>query len=214
MCFSKSMSLFKGMGLLAASVFAVSNAFSAIIFESNSEGYGEVTVEGTSTLHDWEVKGHDIRGSFIVEMTSFELENLAHAGIQAEVRIPVRSLTSDNRGMDRRMFNAMEASDYEEVTFVLSSLVLIESDDLGALSKKVTESSLAVMATGDLTIVGTSQEVEVPALIHWDGNQLRIETEAVIVMSEYGIDPPRALMGTIRTGDEVTVRAIWTPALK
>lgn len=183
----------------------------ALQFESTAEGQGQVTVEGTSTLHDWDVKGTEILGKLEVDLDDFSLDAFANATVEAEVRIPARSLTSENRGMDRRMYNALEASDHEFIRFVLSGLSPADLDDLGSLADRAEDGALALLAAGELTITGTAREVELPALVYWNDGALRIEVEAVIVMSEYGIDPPRALMGTIRTGDEVTVHAVWTP---
>lgn len=214
MYFIKDIKLLKTLASLTALLFLPGHLFGSIVFESATEGFGEVIVEGTSTLHDWEVKSEDIRGSLRISTSNFDLDTFVDSMIEAEFRIPVRSLTSDNRGMDRRMYNAMDVSDHEYVTFVLNSLRLVDSSYLGGLAESVTEGSIAVLAVGELTITGTSKDVEVPALIQWDGQQLRVETEKVIVMSEYGIEPPRALMGTIRTGDEVTVRTVWMPEVK
>lgn len=195
-----------------AALAVLSTPAAALQLESTAEGHGQVTVEGTSTLHDWDVKGTEILGMLKVDIDDFSLDAFANATVEAEVRIPARSLTSENRGMDRRMYNALEASDHEFITFVLSGLSQADPEDLGSLTERAEDGALALFATGELTITGTTLEVEVPALVYWDDGVLRIEVEAVIVMSEYGIDPPRALMGTIRTGDEVTVHAVWTPA--
>lgn len=189
----------------------------ALVFESTREGQGTVSIEGTSTLHDWEVKGEDIRGSLEIAADVIDLataDALFNTPIQATVQIPVRSLTSDNRGMDRRMFSAMNESDHANVTFVLSELQpLPEKIDTLDLAAFASEGTLIVMASGKLTISGKTNDILFPASFHWDGSQLTIAVEVTLMMSDYGVEPPRALMGTIRTGDEVVIRAKWSPII-
>lgn len=196
-----------------SALVVLTTSATALQFQSSAEGQGQVTVEGTSTLHDWDVKGTEILGVLKVDLDDFSLEGFANATVEAKVRIPAGSLTSENRGMDRRMYNALETSDHEFISFVLSSLAPSTLEELGSLADRAEEGALALIAKGELTITGTTHEVEFPSLVYWSEGAMRIDIETAIVMSDYGIDPPRALMGTIRTGDEVTIRASWTPAL-
>lgn len=200
--------------LMAALMPAV--PLQAVTFESADAGQGNVVIEGTSTLHDWDVKGEDIRGTLTVggDATNLDaVEALFGADLRAEVVVPVDSLTSESRGMDRRMFNALETSDYPNVVFNLESLSEIPAEQAAALAETAAEGAVFALAAGELTISGTTRAIEFPASLHWDGATLTVEIDAELTMSDYGVDPPRALMGTIRTGDDVAIRAVWTPNL-
>ena len=64
-----------------------------------------------------------------------------------------------------------------------------------------------VEANGQLTIHGTSRAQRVTAEGRAVGNgQYRFTGSVPVTMSQFGVDPPTALLGTLRTGDGVTVR--------
>ncbi len=153
----------------------------------------EVTISGTSSLHDWEseVTQVDFQGSF-----TFINEQLSSAQ-RIQVRIPVRGIRSTKgRVMDRKTYNAFDADSHPDIVFSVNSLSL-----LGAPAATHT-----VVAEGSLSMAGTTQPVEVAVTIETlaDGF-LRVSGEKALLMTSFGMDPPTALLGTLKTGDEVVI---------
>jgi polyisoprenoid-binding protein YceI len=60
---------------------------------------------------------------------------------------------------------------------------------------------------GQLTMHGTTRSVPITAQAKsLGGKRFQVTGSVPVTMSQYGIDPPRAMMGTMRTGDQTTVR--------
>jgi polyisoprenoid-binding protein YceI len=58
---------------------------------------------------------------------------------------------------------------------------------------------------GDLTIAGTTKAIVLIATAQVQGNKLMLSGKYKLNMTHYGVEAPKALMGTIKTGEEVTV---------
>ncbi len=65
-------------------------------------------------------------------------------------------------------------------------------------------------AAGQLTVAGATRPLTMAlkATIV-DGGGLLFEGSAPLRMTEFGIEPPKAMLGTIKTGDEVRVGFRW-----
>jgi hypothetical protein len=186
-----------------------------IRFESAGEGSGQISITGTSSLHDWEVVGKDIQGTLALApgASMQTLKDLKSAlPLEAKVEVPSKSLESGNGVMDKKMFKALESNKYEKVLFVLDSLKVSEADSPASAA----DGTLNVEVKAKLTIAGETRWVAFPAEITWlpEQKSLVVAGKVDLRMTEYGIDPPRALFGTLKTGDEVTVSFSWTPQLK
>lgn len=183
-----------------------------LTFESEAKNGGKISITGTSSIHDWEVVGKEISGTLTLTPVSGADDVLdlgANLPAEARVEVRVKSLESGKGGMDKKMFKAMETGKHKVVSFVLDSLEVVKDGP----NKTNTERTLNVEAIGKLTIVGNTRLVKFPATIEWHPKEktLSVSGEVDLRMTDFGIDPPTALFGTIRTGDEITVRFKWTP---
>lgn len=162
----------------------------------------EVWVEGTSTLHDWRVEGAEIRGEIRVDpelllaADSPSLEETA-----ARVRVPIKGLESGKSKMDALMYEALEAEDHPFIEY--------ELDEVRRLSRQ--DGSALFEAKGRLTVAGETRPLtlRVTAKIVTGGGLL-VEGSTPLRMTEFGIEPPKAMLGSIKTGDEVRVGFRWT----
>ena len=171
-----------------------------------------LTVEGTSTIHDWTVEGHIIRGGLILhELEPSSLWTHGDAAPQAlaatvDVEIPVDSLKSDSGGLNRKMYEALKAQTHPVIIYRLAAAE-IEADR--AADENDSGGGITVNTTGVLTVAGVDRTVEIPMQVkRLPDGRLQVSGETSLHMSEFSIDPPRAMLGTLRTGD--TVRVHWT----
>lgn len=176
-----------------------------------------VIVEGTSSMHDWEMEGHIIEGSLIFQAA--DLSSLWASGgtvprpltPTVHVEIPVTSLKSGKRGMDKKMYEVLKAQTHPVITYRLESVELKTqqiSQEGGA------EESRTIETTGILAVAGTERTVEIPMQVRRLSNdRLEITGEISLRMTDFGIDPPTAMLGMLRTGDAVTVRWRWALTL-
>ena len=172
-----------------------------------------VVVEGTSTLHDWHVEGHHLGGSVMVRkealaslwrMSGPSLHELAPT---VRVEIPVTSLTSGKRGMDEQMHEALKAATHPLITYRLESAQITArqtapADDAG--------DSLGLATTGVLTVAGGERAMDISMQVRrLSETRLEVSGGTSLRMTEFGIEPPRAMLGMLRTGEEIHVRWTW-----
>jgi polyisoprenoid-binding protein YceI len=156
-----------------------------------------VRIEGTSTLHDWKMEGTSINGS----ITALPIEQWTDGTSTGpvSVSIPVTSLKSEHSKMDKLMADALKARANPAIRYEMTHAVLTKP---GA--------TFVLKTDGKLTIAGVTREVEMQVTgARAAGGAYMLTGELPIRMSQYGIKPPTAMMGTIRTGDDVKVTFRW-----
>jgi polyisoprenoid-binding protein YceI len=146
-----------------------------------------IKVEGTSTLHEWTMEGSAINGT---------IDSATRAAV---VTIPVISLKSQHGKMDRLMAEALKAKDHPQIRYELVEANVPE----GA-------ATFTIKTRGRLTIAGVTRELvmDVQGARGADGSYVLTGT-APLKMTAFGVKPPTAMMGTIKTGDDVKVTFRW-----
>ncbi len=148
-----------------------------------------VVIKGTSSLHDWESNAEVISGKATVDFS----EAGSFMGISSlTFMVDVESIKSGKGVMDKKTRGALDSKKHPQIIFLLGEVTDVTSDSL--------------FATGELTIAGTTNSIEVAAsyMLHEDGS-LHIEGSEKLLMTDYGVSPPKAMLGTLKTGDEVEV---------
>jgi len=204
-------------GLLAAFLAVGASAESTATERFDADlASSRVTVEGTSTLHNWKVEGQSVKGYLSIDeqelATLWMRSGPSPHALAATVRvdIPVTSLTSRKRGMDETMYKALEATTHPTITYYLKSAKIpmrqvAQEDEAGG--------SLTIETTGVLTVAGVERTVDIPMHVRrLSDHRLEISGDTSLRMTEFGIDPPKAMLGTIRTGDAVRVHWTWVLA--
>jgi polyisoprenoid-binding protein YceI len=171
---------------LSATVVAVS-AQSPVLVGKESL----VKISGTSNLHDW----HEIAEDFTIEMSLTADGSASPAINKVILTCKAASIMSDNSIMTNKTHEALRVDNHPEITF--------NSAQESAL--QVRNGGFSSTITGQLTINGIKNQVTVPVEGTLTGTKLRVKGAKTIKMSDYGIKAPTALMGTLKTGDEVTV---------
>lgn len=146
------------------------------------------SVLGTSTLHDWESKVEVISGNASVKVEGNALEEIQ----SLNATFKAKSIKSGKSRMDNITYDAIKADDHPNITFQLSRF---EANDNG----KVT-------GYGTLTIAGKSNEVAVEGTASQQDGAWIIEGSHPIKLTNYGIDPPTAMLGAIKVGDDLTIK--------
>ena len=150
----------------------------------------KLTVKGTSSLHDWEssVEKFESKGSFILTDNTL-------ADISAVVAtIPVKSLKSTKgKIMDNKTYEAFNVEKNPFIVFTFSG-------------EKIFPAKNVVEVSGTLNMAGVSKPVQLT--LHYKilpGGDLHISGSKKLIMSDFKMEPPTAMMGTIKVGDEVEV---------
>ena len=155
-------------------------------------GNSSMTVQGTSTVHDWEMKAGDMNGSFLLDVDRENAEPIRDVSF----RMPAEALESDRRIMDSKTRDALKADRYS----------LIRFEFLETTGVRGGQTHYSGIVSGDLHIAGRQQRVSIPFRMKQEGNgRMVVSGSEEIRMPDFGIDPPTAMMGTLKTGPEVTV---------
>ena len=175
-----------------------------------------VRIEGTSTVHDWQVEGHLIGGSAELG-TGLPTQPgaqvlLGVVDAKVSVFIPVRSLKSVEKNgspysdpMDEIMYGKLREPDNKRITYTLTSLTLKEQP-------RETTAPYLYEATGNLTVAGETNVITLPVTVLADQDgRIQFAGSIKLKMTDFKISPPSPSLGgvSIKTGDEVTLRFVW-----
>ena len=164
-----------------------------------SRNEGEVKVTGTSTLHDWEEVAEQRNGSMAIDQSG-ELPSISSLSFTIEAE----SLKSGHDGMDKNTYKALSTNKYKEIVFKMG--------EVKSISPVVsTTNKYKVVASGNLTIAGKTNKVDLPFTLTVHDGKAILEGTKPLKMTDFGIEPPKALLGTIKTGDDIEVHynTIW-----
>ena len=152
----------------------------------------DVTVSGTSTLHDWEMKSSkgQVDASILFANNILTLSGLSF-------NFPSESLKSGHSMMDNNTYKALKTEKNPNISFVLTSGNVTPS---GA-------NTFLFNGMGSLTIAGTTIQTDLVATLKYNPEDKSFTCTGVkkFKMTQYGVKPPTVMLGTIKTGDEISI---------
>jgi polyisoprenoid-binding protein YceI len=147
----------------------------------------ELKVVGTSTLHDWEMVSSEATGEGILVIQDGKLQQVQ--GLK--VSMPAESIKSGKKAMDKNTYAALNTKKHSDVKFELSDISKAGADTW--------------TAKGNFTIAGVTKPVSFEVKGTQVGENYRFEGAYPFKLTDYSIDPPTALLGTVKTGNEVSI---------
>jgi len=147
-----------------------------------------VTIDGeTNVNHDFTTKVTQLNGKMTV--ANNRPQTLA-------VEIPVRSIISGEKVMDKKTHETFKAAKNPMIHFNMTELN----------SMQVNGKAIAVTVTGNLSMGGATKKVTLKA----DGKEVSpgvytFEGALPLKMSDFNMKAPTAMLGTMKTKDQVTV---------
>jgi polyisoprenoid-binding protein YceI len=180
--------------IAAASVAPVAQAGNAAPLAFAS---AKVTITGTTNVHGYTASTSTVRVTRAGLASAFtgDLWALVQTPsmLQAfDIAIPAASLKSPKDGIDKNMHKALRVTEFADITFRIQSA---EARGDGA-----------VRAHGTLTIAGVEKAIVLDLAAQRAGSNLSVAGEIPLLMTDYGIKPPKAMMGMMRTDPKITVR--------
>lgn len=159
------------------------------------KGNYSLVINGTSNLHDWSEVVETVSGNAAISMNNDKSINVDAVNIKMEVK-SIKS-TKGNI-MDNNTYKALKVDKYPYIFFTLKQPARSVKPDAG---KKV------FFAKGVLTVAGVTKGINMMVtLFVLDSGSFSIEGSQTLLMSDYGIESPTALFGTLKTGDAITVK--------
>lgn len=176
--------------LLASTTHAQEGPF---VFHSESTMW----MTGTSNLHEWSCDVSPVVGALFVAQDEAE-DSAPTKWVAGRVTVTGSAIDCDNGTMNRKLREAIKTEQHPQIVFDISG---VESAVPGE------DGWFDLRATGALKLAGKERLLEVSAR----GKRVaegsyRFTGSTALLMTDFGIDPPTAIFGTLKTGDEVTVR--------
>ena len=171
---------------------------------ASSADSGEALVSGTSTLHDWTVKSGSIKGAaeFSGDWKAGPAKAISLQSI--DLSVAVDSLKStEGSGMDKTMYEALKLKASPVIAYALTKATL-------KTSPSRQDPAYHFDTTGRLTVAGGTKDVKLDlGILPRDGGGLTITTDIALKMTDFGVKPPTAMLGAIKSGDAITVKMTW-----
>ena len=160
----------------------------------------KVVVAGGSNVHEWSCKATGFTAAIEMDSTyaTSSLAAVAKPIGKVVVTIPTRSLRCGKDKMDENTWKALKADEFKDIRYELATYTI-------DAAKSTLESFVAV-TKGKLTVAGTTKEVEMPiTATRLAGGQMKGEGTLQMLMTDVGVKPPTALLGTLRTKNEISI---------
>jgi polyisoprenoid-binding protein YceI len=153
----------------------------------------EMKISGTSSLHDWTSDANSVR-------TSANLSLGGEQGIDLKslkVEVPVDKIKSPKgKIMDNKTYEALKMEQHPLITFDLVKII----------SRTKTADGIKLVADGNLKIAGVTKLRRIEALAKIDDSgKVSFKGSHSISLKDFNMEPPTALMGSIKTGEAVMV---------
>ncbi len=180
--------------LIVALVFGFGTNFytNAQTYKLNNKA-SKLIVDGTSNIHDWDIKAENCGGILTTEMDEGSLEEIENL----EFSVKAESLKSGKSGMDKNTYKALNTNKYDKINFKLEKVNSLE---------KVSENTYKAKTTGTLEIAGAKKKINLSFDISLKSSEIILKGEYSLNMTDYGVEPPTAMFGTITTGETVKIK--------
>ena len=183
-----------GCALTVAIGAAVVRAQAPIALDS-----ARITISGTSNIHAYTASTTTVRVRRAQVAAPAEGEDawtsaLKPGGVELfEIAIPAATLSSPREGLDANMHKALLVTEHPDIVF---RLLRFEPRPGPAGSLR---------AIGNLKIAGVVREVAIDVTTTRTNGTLGVKGQVQLLMTDFGIKPPVALMGMLKTDPKVTV---------
>jgi len=172
--------------LMGISVTAIAQETAKLLPEKSS-----ITISGTSTLHDWEEEVQNFNVNLTLDFQNNKITEIHNVDVVCQST----SITSDYDIMTNKTHNALRAEQHPEITF----------DMINIEKLTVQDHNFSGVLTGNLNMAGVTRRIRVEFSGSNGGNIISIKGSKQINMSDFNIEPPTAIMGTLKTGEQVVV---------
>jgi polyisoprenoid-binding protein YceI len=156
-------------------------------------------IEGTSNLHGWACRTQQLDATVELDATAAAQIDAAppKALKRVTVKVPVKSLKCGNGAMDNNLYKALNADGSPDISYIMATFEAVQGE---------TKDSFSLKTVGTLTVAGKEQNIamEISATRLPDGT-VHAKGMVPIKMTAFGIKPPTAIFGRLKTGDEVKV---------
>jgi len=148
-----------------------------------------MTIYGTTNVHNFKSKVEQMKGELLLN-NSKQIKSLV-------VEIPVNSIKSGEKLMDKKTYETFNDTKYPNITFQL-----LETSAL-----QITDENISVTVTGNLTMAGVTRKISFKT----SGKSLKpgnyeFKGSIPLKMTDFNMKPPTMMMGVMKVGDALTLQ--------
>lgn len=171
--------------------------FAAPLFSQTSSKFsvaaGTIAINGTSTLHNWEMTAQKPTcEALFVQNGTGALTDLTALSFS----LPAEALKSGKGPMDKNAYKALKTGANRNITFTATSATVTPT---GA-------NTYQVKCNGKLSIAGTARETDLVAICKQNPDKsLQVTGSKKFKMTDYKVEPPSFMFGSVTTGDAITL---------
>jgi hypothetical protein len=183
--------LLAGLILGAPTYLAAQDAAAPLVMTA-----GRVSIAGTSNIHEFTASTTDVKLARLELADGVAGPNLLTAivnpgSLQAfDIVVKAGTLTSPKEGLDKNMWKALKTSAHPDIVFRLTRLE---------------GQPRALRAAGLLKIAGVEKEVVFDVKAAANASTVTVIGDVPLLMTDYGITPPKAMLGMLKTDPKITV---------
>jgi polyisoprenoid-binding protein YceI len=155
-------------------------------------------LEGSSNVRDWRCEATSLDASVDIDDATHSAASTADRIRRVQVRVPTHALTCGRSQMDHIMYKALHVDDAPECRQIVGRFEVVSAAS-GARPTLVMQ--------GTLRIAGRERVVRMPVELEEQADgSVRAKGALPILMTDYGISPPTALFGVLRTENRIVVK--------
>lgn len=158
----------------------------------------ELSFDGTSNVHDWDSEVTEITGRGAFDQALINGSNSPEKPVKnIQLSIPVKSIESGKNKMNDIMYEALKAEEHPKIEYELISSEVIQKS----------EKEFTLKTNGYLTAAGVRKQITLQVKGEkLDDQTIRFTGSKNLKMTDFNVDPPKALFGAIKSGDEIDVQ--------
>ena len=166
--------------------------------ELKLDSINDFRIEGDSNVRKWEgiINSADGRMVF-ANIEKLDFENLQPEHFERlNLSIPVANISSDSGILTNNIHNNLKKNDYPNITFTLNDIVSVTNSN----------GRTVITAIGTINAAGSDHQVTMQVNAEVINEQtLRFSGHQDLLMTDFNISPPTAMMGAFRSVDEITI---------
>ena len=157
---------------------------------------GKVTIAGSSNVHAWTASTSKIRVTRARIAPAAAGADLWETALKPgvieafEIAIPAATLSAPKGDLDKNMHKALKVAEHADITFRLL---------------RFEPAAAGTRAIGILRIAGVEKEAALDITTKRAGTTLAVNGRVDLLMTDYGIAPPKAMLGMLKTDPKVTI---------
>jgi polyisoprenoid-binding protein YceI len=156
-------------------------------------------IDGTSNLHGWTCKAEKLEAAVELDKAAAAQMTVASPAAlrRVEVKVPVKSLKCGHGAMDGNLYKALNADATPDISYIMATFEVVPGE---------VKDTFTLKTVGTLTVAGKKNTIEMDVTANrlTDGT-VKATGMVPIKMTDFGIKPPTAIFGRLKTGDDVKV---------